>query len=149
MTNNITVSCQYSNGAKGCGNKTTSPTGLCTQHRNSVPLKDIHAGTRKKPLMSAIPRVGPVITNSASYTTEQPTSNEELVERLEEGDRHYERDIPPWYTRMMAKKAATPAPVRPRGSSDDSSAATAMSASATMDAANASISAADIAIGIF
>jgi len=140
MTSNITVSCQYGSGVKSCGNRTTSPTGLCQQHRNSVPLKDIHAGTGKKRLMSAIPRVGPVVTNSETYTTGQPTSNEELVERLEEGDRHWERDIPREYIKMMAKQAAVSAPTRSRSSSDDNSAAD--SATIAMDSAN-------IATGIF
>lgn len=79
----IIVPCQYSSSGQRCGNKTTNPTGLCHQHKNKMPLHDIHAGTGKKPLMTAIPRVGPIVASNLIYTSGQPESNEEVAEQLE------------------------------------------------------------------
>jgi hypothetical protein len=79
----IIVPCQFSSAGKRCGNKTKEPTGLCHQHKNKMPLKDIHEGTGKKPLLTAIPRVGPIVASNLIYTSGQPESNEEVAEQLE------------------------------------------------------------------
>lgn len=82
MTNELTIRCQYSNAGKSCGNKTKSPTGLCPQHKKSMPLHDINEGTGKPRLMTAIPRVGPAITTSYEYTVDEPDTNEETANML-------------------------------------------------------------------
>lgn len=82
MTNELTVRCQYTNGTKPCGNKTKNPTGLCPQHKKSMPLRDINEGTGKPRLMTAIPRVGPAITTSYEFTVNEPDSNEETANML-------------------------------------------------------------------
>jgi hypothetical protein len=68
--------------ARACGNKTKDPTGLCPQHKKSMPLHDINAGTGKPPLMTALPRVGPPITTSYEYTVDEPESNAETANML-------------------------------------------------------------------
>jgi hypothetical protein len=82
MPNELTVRCQYINGATPCRNKTKDPTGLCPQHRKSMPLRDINEGTGKPRLMTAIPRVGPAITTSYEFTVNEPDSNVETANML-------------------------------------------------------------------
>lgn len=144
MSDRIAVACQYTNGTKRCGNRTMNPTGLCSQHKNKVPLKDIHEGTGKKPLMTAIPRVGPVVASNASYTMNQPASNEEMAEKLLENKKKSFKEF------IVQIFAPTPKPDWSRsrsgyrsqqssGSNDSSSSATAADTSM----------ATDIATGIF
>lgn len=101
MKKTISISCQYRSGSKQCGNSTKEPSGLCHQHRKSAPLHDINEGTGKNPLLTAIPRVGPVPSNNLAFTPEAPKTPVEVAERLKADKEAAERANPSLMNRIL------------------------------------------------
>lgn len=69
-----------------------------------MPLKDIHNGIGGKPLLTAIPRVGPVLTTELKYTNDDFSSNEQIAERLVEVEERRKYASPSILTRIMNPK---------------------------------------------
>lgn len=87
MATSFAIQCQYRMGQQQCRNRTSSPRGLCPKHVNSMPLRDINAGTGKPPLMTAIPRVGGIMNSTLPQSAPQPRNNQEMVAQLLELER--------------------------------------------------------------